>query len=321
MSFQTFKQGGRTYPGARQAVLQGVQSAVKEKLRGAMLVGLSELERRAKEKAPVRDVFFHGRRPPESAGLRAERALASQGIKVIHKSLERQRAFLTLVKKQRPNQREATLVKATAKKGVPKIVRDDRGRVINERVRGSAFTFRPLLVTESGELRAGIQGGTEGRGLRDVTGFEVDPKRGVGLPLRIQRGRPGLLEPGSREEVLRFESVRNLLGPAGVSELNRQQRIVTSARAGLPGPGNSAFHTDKAGRTTLGGRLRDEIYATDPKVSTTKVEGWVISPTPYAKYQEYGTSHNRASPYMRPALYEMRSEFKRIVERHLGVRR
>lgn len=58
----------------------------------------------------------------------------------------------------------------------------------------------------------------------------------------------------------------------------------------------------------VGGRLRGEIYATAPKVMGSRAEAWVISPTPYAKYMEFGTRHNAAHPYLRPALEESRSE-------------
>ena len=37
-------------------------------------------------------------------------------------------------------------------------------------------------------------------------------------------------------------------------------------------------------------------------------EAWVISPTEYARYQEFGTRHNRAHPFLRPAAEESREE-------------
>ena len=57
----------------------------------------------------------------------------------------------------------------------------------------------------------------------------------------------------------------------------------------------------------VGGRLRDEIYATDAMVEGNRVSVRVISPTPYAKYQEFGTRHNAAHPFLRPALEESRA--------------
>lgn len=62
------------------------------------------------------------------------------------------------------------------------------------------------------------------------------------------------------------------------------------------------------GHATVGGRLRGEIYSTEPQRSGSRAEAWVISPTEYAKHQEFGTRHNRAHPYLRPALDESREE-------------
>lgn len=68
------------------------------------------------------------------------------------------------------------------------------------------------------------------------------------------------------------------------------------------------------GKTYLGGRLRSEIRAVqasgDPVFS-----GAIMSPTPYAKYVEFGTRHNRAQPYLRPALAAQREAFKERLQR------
>jgi hypothetical protein len=63
----------------------------------------------------------------------------------------------------------------------------------------------------------------------------------------------------------------------------------------------------------VGGRLRGEIYATDPSVSGDHAEAWVISPTSYGKFQEFGSRHNAAHPYLRPAAEESRSEVAAMV--------
>lgn len=63
----------------------------------------------------------------------------------------------------------------------------------------------------------------------------------------------------------------------------------------------------------VGGRLRGEIYATDPSVSGERAEAWVISPTEYAKYMEFGTRHAAAHPFLRPAAEESRSEVVALV--------
>lgn len=55
-----------------------------------------------------------------------------------------------------------------------------------------------------------------------------------------------------------------------------------------------------------GGRLRDEIRVTPVEGEGGKFQVMVVSPTPYAKFQEYGTRRNPASPFLRPALHESR---------------
>lgn len=59
-----------------------------------------------------------------------------------------------------------------------------------------------------------------------------------------------------------------------------------------------------AHKNQLGGRLRDEIFSTQARVYGHKVVLELVSPTPYAKYQEFGTRHNPAHPYLRPGAYE-----------------
>ena len=58
----------------------------------------------------------------------------------------------------------------------------------------------------------------------------------------------------------------------------------------------------------VGGRLKGEITSTKATIEGNVIEATAISPTPYAKYQEFGTVHNPAHPYMRPAAEESRSE-------------
>jgi HK97 gp10 family phage protein len=62
------------------------------------------------------------------------------------------------------------------------------------------------------------------------------------------------------------------------------------------------------GHSHIGGRLRASIGATNVTRSGWTAEQWVISDVPYAKYQEFGTRHNAAHPFLRPALNESREE-------------
>ena len=69
----------------------------------------------------------------------------------------------------------------------------------------------------------------------------------------------------------------------------------------------------------LGGRLRDEIYLREAELDGTVIRVKIISPTPYAKYQELGTRHNPAHPYLRPAGYESRDAIRSDVGRSVSA--
>jgi len=69
------------------------------------------------------------------------------------------------------------------------------------------------------------------------------------------------------------------------------------------------------GQTFVGGRLRSEITYTAASVNGGLVTGSVISPTPYAKYVEFGTRHARAQSYLRPAFRAQRAAFRSRLQR------
>jgi HK97 gp10 family phage protein len=69
------------------------------------------------------------------------------------------------------------------------------------------------------------------------------------------------------------------------------------------------------GKTFVGGRLRSEITYTPASVDGGLITGHVVSPTPYAKYVEFGTRHSRAQPYLRPAFASQRAAFRGRLER------
>lgn len=72
--------------------------------------------------------------------------------------------------------------------------------------------------------------------------------------------------------------------------------------------GRAAFRGP--GGVTLGGRLRGEIHMVAAEGGGPRWTARVVSPTPYAKYVEFGTRHNRAQPYMRPTLEQVRESFR-----------
>lgn len=103
-----------------------------------------------------------------------------------------------------------------------------------------------------------------------------------------------LAEPGK----LRLQSAQARLDRRGRFEL----KSMRSAHAG-----------------SLGGRLRDEIHAEAATLNGKLIVLKVVSPTPYAKYQEFGTRHNPAHPYLRPAGHQSRDAIRSDVGRSVAT--
>lgn len=89
------------------------------------------------------------------------------------------------------------------------------------------------------------------------------------------------------------------------------RRGASEVRSGLANFGS-------VGNVTVGGRLRGEIRPVEAKMAGDKAEAWVISPTPYAKYMEFGSRHNRAHPFLRPALEESRQDIVAAVRKGIA---
>lgn len=79
----------------------------------------------------------------------------------------------------------------------------------------------------------------------------------------------------------------------------------------------------KSGRSifkgTLGGRLRGEIHMRGPFVTGNHIKASVVSPTYYAKFQEFGTRHNRATPYLRPAILKLTTSYRREIVKAINA--
>jgi HK97 gp10 family phage protein len=90
--------------------------------------------------------------------------------------------------------------------------------------------------------------------------------------------------------------------------------VMQSSMQSLTRRGRYELRTMRAAhKDMLGGRLRDEIHATQARMVGRRIVVQVVSPTPYAKYQEYGTNHNPAHPYLRPAAHEHRHIIRKDV--------
>ncbi len=118
---------------------------------------------------------------------------------------------------------------------------------------------------------------------------------------------------------------RRFRGPSGrflsPAAFSAQQPVHGRLRFSTPttSRGRYEIRTGRAnislgGRTFVGGRLKSEIGAQAAEASQHLITGHVISPTPYAKYVEFGTRHNRAQPYLRPALAAQRTKFRQRLQ-------
>lgn len=133
--------------------------------------------------------------------------------------------------------------------------------------------------------------------LRDTVGTKVtgDLRRWGGTPEFIQqmKGKP------SRLVSKRILPVK-MMNAAGRYEYNDK------SVGNLP---RALF------RGRIGGRLRGEIVVEGPEASMNEYWMYVVSPTPYAEPQEFGSAHNKAHPYLRPALYESRNVLRQEIRK------
>jgi HK97 gp10 family phage protein len=110
-----------------------------------------------------------------------------------------------------------------------------------------------------------------------------------------------------REKVMdRMKSGRSSKTPARLRAFHAAQ---TPWRTALSARGAYEVKTRRAmsvtfGHRTIGGGLRDSITAEVATRSGGRSTAWVIVGAEYGKYQEFGTRHNAARPFLRPAAAE-----------------
>jgi len=155
--------------------------------------------------------------------------------------------------------------------------------------RGNPNSFAPFLI-ERGTSKADI---AEARKILEETrerGFGRSQDLGLEIEPPVRGGRE--LTRGGR---LRYRPAVSRLDARGRYDLRT---------------GRANFTDPKTGVTTLGGRLRKEIKPVMPTLQGNIIRGGVVSPTSYAQYQEFGTRHNRATPYMRPAILKLTTSYR-----------
>ena len=156
----------------------------------------------------------------------------------------------------------------------------------------------------------------------------------------IARRAQQILEASEVEEFdggfrLKDESGRSFLTGRGEAELRESGRREATAGVDfatgkiVTKPGTSAIYTQRTSvltrggvikhtsRSTLGGRLRGEIYGEKANVRGGRIVYHIVSPTPYAKFVELPTSRTSEQPYLRPTLKALRGPFKAKVFRNL----
>ena len=145
------------------------------------------------------------------------------------------------------------------------------------------------------------------RSVRKSLGLSVEGSRDNPNP-KIVRGRI----PPRRWHDRRLSRADELLADRNAA-MAQTASGKTPWRTALSARGAYEVKTRRAvgrfgGHLTIGGYLRESISA-EP---VTRVGGqsvaWVIAAADYAKYQEYGTAHNPAHPFLRPAAMESQNE-------------
>lgn len=126
----------------------------------------------------------------------------------------------------------------------------------------------------------------------------------------------GPVGPGLRQHKDSFEGaptqVRSAQTTASVKKNQMTSRGRYEVKRARRGSKNSGLFQGR-----VGGRLRGEIHLTPVRRRGSVLWIYVVSPTEYAHFQEFGSpgGRSRAHPYLRPALYESRKVLRSSVQR------
>jgi HK97 gp10 family phage protein len=132
------------------------------------------------------------------------------------------------------------------------------------------------------------------RHVRASLGLGTETAGAPHFPRIVTKAAPQMLgwKGGSRPRAV----VRTPAGNRMKSDFSQSD---LSARGAYELRSGRAIHNEE-----LGGTLRDEIYFAPAVVDGRRIIVRIVSPTAYAKFQEFGTRHNPAHPYLRPGAYE-----------------
>lgn len=128
--------------------------------------------------------------------------------------------------------------------------------------------------------------------------YDMERMKQKELQEHIHKGRGELFFQGPRDR-FGLTQAEQRLSYGGRKELERRSAVYVSPERHI----------------TLGGRLRDEIYLKDSTVRGTYIEIQIVSPTPYARFVEFGTRRSMAQPFLRPTLMRIAPSLKPAMER------
>ena len=324
-----------------------IAASLERRARAALTETADWLVMRAQERAPVRDIFPHGRGRTEHVprGLKYDRAgnvaRDSHGKAIFqrrkHHAESTRAKFLEQVNRQREFQHQAVIefgqnVPLRHPRSANNSLADSPTKKLTQ---GNNRGYAPLMqkngVTIHGsDVRTISHATKEGpRVLESLPGISVFTRQkvinskgrdaqGRNVPLRLTdlvgaRGRFELKRAGQLYKELVDKGQSGQFG----RELQRKgygvRQIIRKDEKG-----NKSY----SGELTLGGRLRDSIKrdeAIRDSRGLLRVEVYVdTDEVSYGRFQEYGTSHNKAHPFMRPALYEAKPVFVRNLKKVLA---
>lgn len=271
---------------------------------------------RAQHHAPVRAIFKRDRRG----------AAFNQNFKTI-RTKSRYEAFLRSKSSSRPVNISRFKGSQTATRQRVTKVESQKGRTYRRPITGASEN---LAATQAQELvgpGARLSGKRRGPGksfrggnnslmpvFRQGNSRITGDFRNYGGPVGdVVRQKKAQQARGVRDEsVERFAKRRSIPNPVESLRVNR-----LSARGRY-----ETKHAKARGlfQGRVGGRLRGELKITGPHRRGNTIWMYVESPTEYAKFQEFGTGHHRAQPFLRPALYESRNVLRWEVRKAMDKR-
>lgn len=199
-------------------------------------------------------------------------------------------------------------------------------RLMQSRSPGTPEMPRPLRLAQPGDWTAGRKF-TPDPYLRLASTRKGNPNSFAPLTLKAaQAGHGRMIKADATRAGTtgRFEGTPAVMGGREVraEKIGRYHRFhmrSPQADKNLDSRGRNELRTGRAlFQGNLGGRLRGSIKVQGPHLIGSVIKARVVSPVSYSQYQEFGTRHNRATPYMRPAIAKMQTTYRRDMVKALN---